>query len=183
MGEFFNDSATLRKLSSWELYDNLSAATLTLTGSTPTVPFRVAVTLSASGTHADCVGHIYVNGEDLNFLVAGKKSTTTTLTALPTITTSGLDCNILITCLSTSGTELQKETDTTIAVDWDESQRWVSTPSGVWTQVDQTSCETDDFTAQMGDNVIHNSKIYPIKNIKDGEQTISGTVLTRIFQF
>jgi hypothetical protein len=183
-GEFFNDSATLVKSILWELFNALSMATLTLKGTAPTGPFRLAITLSIITGHADCVGRVTINGtENIDFLVAGRKTSTTFLTSLPTITTQNLDCHILITCISTSGTDIYQITNTTIAVDWDDSQKWVPTPSGVWTQVDQTSCETDNFSAKIGDTVIHNGKTFPIKNIKDGEQTLSGTVLSRIFQF
>jgi hypothetical protein len=188
-GEFFNDSATLVKSALWQLFNGLSSASLTLTGVAPTGPFRLAITLSASRTHVDCSGRVTINGtENIDFLVAGRKTSTTFLTSLPTITTQNLDCHILITCISTSGDNIYQTTNSTISVDWDDSQKWVPTPSGVWTQVDQTSCETDNIStsavaATIGDTVLHNTKTFIIKNIKDGEQTLSGTVLSRIFQF
>jgi hypothetical protein len=39
------------------------------------------------------------------------------------------------------------------------------------------------MTAKIGDKVLFNLKTYTLKNIKDGETTLGGTVLTRILQF
>ena len=50
------------------LYSGLSATTLVLTGSLPSVPFRVAVSLLAATGHADVAGRVTVGSENLDFL-------------------------------------------------------------------------------------------------------------------
>ena len=180
--EFLNDVSTLVTYALWELFNALSAATLTLTGAAPTGSFRCSVTLSASGTHIDCTGTVIVGSEVLTFLGAAKKTTTTYLTSLPVITTANLDCNIKIVATDVNGNDLQKETDTTIAVDWDDSTTYYPNSAGGFTRSD-SNCETDCLTAKIGDPVVHNGKTVPVKNIKDGEQTLSGTVLSKILQF
>ena len=180
--EFLNDVATLVTYALWELYNALSAATLTLTAAAPIGSFRVSVTLSASGVHTVCAGTVTVGSEVLTFTAAGKKTTTTYLTSLPIITTSGLDCNIKIVATDINGNDLQKETDTTIAVDWDDSTSYYPDSQGGFSRSD-SNCETDTLTAKIGDQIVHNRMSYSIKNIKNGEQTLGGIVLTKIIQF
>ena len=187
-GEFFNDSATLVKASMWYLHNAVPVSSPLTVETPPTGSFRCKATVSAVEGHTTCgtptvKGHITIGSETQDFAGAGTKIFTTTLTAKPVITYSGLDCMIVITAIDTGGADIHQTANTTIAVDWDDSQKWVPSPQGVWTQVDQTSCETDDITAKIGDTVLHGGKTYPIKNIKDGEQTLSGTVLTRLYQF
>ena len=182
-GEFFNDSATLVKASMWYLHNAVPVSSPLTVETPPTGTFRCKATISAVIGHATCVGTLTIGSETQTFVAAGTKAFTTTLTAKPVITYSSLDCMIVITAIDTGGADIHQTANTTIAVDWDDSQKWVPSPQGVWTQVDQTSCETDDITAKIGDTVLHGGKTYPIKNIKDGEQTLSGTVLTRIYQF
>jgi hypothetical protein len=182
-GEFFNDRATLVKASVWYLHNAVPISSPLTIETPPTGSFRCKATISAVTGHATCAGTLTIGSETQTFVATGTKVFTIALTAKPVITYSGLDCMIVITAIDTGGADIHQTANTTIAVDWDDSQKWVPSPQGVWTQVDQTSCETDDFTAKIGDTVLHGGKTYPIKNIKDGEQTLSGTVLTRIYQF
>jgi hypothetical protein len=75
-----------------------------------------------------------------------------------------------------------------MAVDWDESTSYYPNAQGNFSR-SESNCETDNLTAKVDDMVTHIdastgiTRTLPIKNIKDGEQTLSGTVLTRIFQF
>lgn len=150
--------------------------------SSPPVSFRCAVTLSSVLGHTDCTGTVTIGGETLTFVGAGKKTTSTLLTSLPVITTTGLDCNILITCIDSAGKDIQTETDNTMAVDWEDATTYFPGAMGGFERSD-SNCETDDFTAKFGDQLTHNGIKYTIKNIKTGERTLSGTNLTRILQF
>lgn len=98
----------------WKFYDGLTPPVPA--APVPTGPFRVAITLSAvaaqgtSPAHSDVVGDVYVNAEKISFTAATRLTNNTWLTALPAITAVGLDCHILIECVSTSGAPLHKET-------------------------------------------------------------------------
>lgn len=133
----------------WELYNDTSAATLTLTGNTPTVTYRLRVTTSSTTGHTDCAGALTVNGtETVTFTQASTKQTTTTLAAdlLPTVTTSGLDCNILIEVLSVGGAILQEETAKEIDCRFQDTQKSFRDASGEWSTtqaiayVSESSC-------------------------------------------
>lgn len=180
--EFFNDIATLLSYAIWTLFDGLTSATLSLTGTKPTVPFRCAVTLSSVTGHTDCAGTVTIGSEIITFVEAGRKTSATLLTALPTITTSGLDCGILITCIDLSGDDLQNETGKSIAVDWDDSTKYVPNAEGNFTRSD-SNCETEELGIVIGDKLIHNGKTFTVKNIKTGEHTLAGTELTKILLF
>ena len=115
-----------------ELYDDDSAATLTLTGTAPTVNYRLRITLSGD----DCDGTITINAtETLRFYAAGTKVTTTHLTAdvLPTVTTVNLSCNILIECIDTGGSPIYEETALEIDCRFQDTQKAFIDPTGKWT--------------------------------------------------
>jgi hypothetical protein len=180
---FFTASAILLTYGPHILYDALSVATLTLTGLLPsTSPFRCKVTVSAILGHTDVIGRVTVGTENLDFLVAGSKVTTINLTVLPTITTSNLDCNIRIEAIDSGGAPIQDETQIAFFCDWDESTTYYPNSAGTFSRSD-SNCETNEMTAKIGDKVLFNLKTYTLKNIKDGETTLGGTVLTRILQF
>jgi len=101
--DYLNQSAYRVVKGKHKLYDDTTAATLNLTGSLPSVPFRVAVTLSSVTGHTDVAGTVTVGSETLTFTTATRKTTTTLLSALPTITTSGLNCNILVEAITSAG--------------------------------------------------------------------------------
>lgn len=182
MSGFLTASAMLLTYAVHELYDDLSAATLTLTGTKPSVAFKCSITLSAATGHADCLGDVYINAEKISFLQAATKTSTTNLTAMPVVTTANLDCNIKITCIDTGNAPIEDETQTAISCDWDESTTWYPNAQGTYSRSD-SNCETDNITAKIADKVLFNGKTYTVKNIKDGETTLGGTVLTKVLQF
>lgn len=183
MSGFLNGTAYLLTYTPHKLYDALSAATLTLSGALPTTsPFRCKVTVSAISGHTDVAGHVFIGSEDIEFKIASSKVTTVNLIALPTCTTSNLDCHILIEAIDSGGAPIQTETQTAMPCDWDESTTWYPNAAGTFSQSD-SNCETDLMTAKIGDKVLYNSKTYNVKNIKDGEQTIGGRLLTKVLQF
>lgn len=96
-------------LSNWVLYNGLLPAVPA--GPVPASFFRVAITLSAVAVagHTDTAGSVFVNSEELVFTRAVRLTNARELTTLPTIATIGLDCNILIECISPGGAPLKKE--------------------------------------------------------------------------
>ena len=154
------------------LYNGASGATLTLTGTAPTVNYRLRITLSGT----DCDGTVTIDGtENVRFYAAGKKVTTTTLTAnsLPTVTTANLSCTILIECLDVGGSPIYSETETAIDVSWNDTQKWIPSPEGGWTAITATTAETDNSTIDVGDVLRKTSAgsdyqvkaVHPIKNL------------------
>lgn len=82
------------------LYDDLSAGTLTLTGTWPTGGSKLIIEASEASGHIDCTGSITINspsGETITLSGAGEYASIDTLVGLPTITTSQLDCHLKIT--------------------------------------------------------------------------------------
>mgnify|MGYP001417653214 CR=1 FL=1 len=144
------------KLGNWVLYNGLPP--VVLSGSAPSVPFRLAVTISpvpageTSPAHADLVGSISINSEVLNFTKATRLTTATELTALPSVTVSGLDCNILIECITASGEPIQKENLTNIEIICFPQTHILRDPSGSgWQQTDYTIyCE---IPMSIGDQI------------------------------
>jgi hypothetical protein len=93
----------------WRIYNGLSSGVGTLNGDgLPAVPFRCAVTLSTAAGHVDCAGSVTVGSETLTFTAAGKKTTTTFLSALPAILCTGLDCDVLVEALNSGGAPILK---------------------------------------------------------------------------
>ena len=118
------------------LYSGLSgSAALVLTGTLPTVPFRCEVTVSSATGHTDCAGSVTVGSETLAFSAAGKKKSTVNLTALPTVTPTGLDCNVLIEAISPGGAVLQQETSTAIKIRMKSKSKSIPSPAGGWESI------------------------------------------------
>jgi len=119
----------------WTLFNGTSTATLVLTGTKPTVPFRCKVKVISATGHVDLIGHVFVNSEDLNFISGVTlKQSTISLTALPTITTTGLDCTILVECIDAGGAPITVETKTAFLCRWMDSSRSYVDSTGTWTQ-------------------------------------------------
>jgi|GEM_PF-1134308 len=98
----------------WKIVNSLTPPTAA--GPVPAVPFRVAITLvtvPAQGTnqaHEDVVGEVFVNSEKISFTEATRLTNSTSLTSLPTITCLGLDCHILVECITVSGAPIYQKT-------------------------------------------------------------------------
>jgi hypothetical protein len=133
--DYFNQVAQKKISTLWTFYTGLDKPTpLVLTKGAPPISFRVKVTASAVDTHTDCAGTVTVNSETLTFTGAGTKSTTTTLTSLPTITTANLDCWLVIWAIDTSGTDYYEVTWTDFDCRWEDAQIAYYTPAGAWAQ-------------------------------------------------
>jgi len=149
----------------WKLFTGLSSLLPTLNGDgLPSVPFRCAVTLSSVTGHADCVGSITIGSETLTFSAAGKKTTTTSLSALPVISCSGLDCNVLVEALNSGGAPILKETTTAIKCRFMNSQKAFMDAAGAWTQ-SQAIADTTDSNCGIGDMFRFNGVDYIISQI------------------
>ena len=153
MSDFFDEFTTgitnayLVTKGTWQVWNALSAATLTPLVF-PTQNCRLSVTLSASTTHTDCAGTITIGTETLTFTAAGRKDATTLLTSAPAITTSGLNCWILIEAYDRGGLPIPKETLTDIEIIVFPRTQWTFI-SGLWTQTDFDIRTTAE--AQVGD--------------------------------
>jgi hypothetical protein len=124
------------------LFSGTSAATLTLTGTWPTGGARLSIVTSSVTGHTDCAGRVTVNGtENIDFLAAGKKTTTAALTSLPTITTANLDCNLVITVISSGGTPVYTEAETDLYCKIEIKSKSVPSPNGGWTSIQATTMQ------------------------------------------
>ena len=108
----------------WKLFLGNAAASLVLNGDgLPSVAFRCAITVTSITGHTDCAGTVTVGSETKTFTASGQRMTTTTLlTALPAITTAGLDCQVLVEAISASGAAILKETLTAILIGYNLRQ-------------------------------------------------------------
>jgi hypothetical protein len=115
-------------LGNWILFNGLLP--VLPAGSTPTGPFRVAVTISPTIGHTEVAGRVFVNAEELVFTRATRLTNTLELTALPAINASGLDCNILVECISVGGAPLRQEMLTPVEIVCFPKNHIVRDPSG-----------------------------------------------------
>jgi hypothetical protein len=129
----------------WKIFTGLSSALPSLTSGDglPTVPFKCAVTLSVATGHADVNGSITIGSEVISFTSATRKTSTTLLTALPTISQSGLDCQILIEALSSGGVNIQKENLTSILIGFKATQKTYMDSTGAFTLCSAQAKTTD----------------------------------------
>ena len=138
------------------LYSDTSAATLTLTGTWPTGGARLSTVTSSVTDHTDCAGTVTVNGsETLTFTAAGKKTTIAALTELPTITTANLDCNLVITVITSGGAPVYAESETDLYCKIEIKSKNVPSPSGGWTSIQATTLQARG-TFAIGDTIKFN---------------------------
>lgn len=145
-----NSAAWRVDRANWRIFSGLSAATLTLNGDgLPTVAFKCAITLSTSTGHIDVTGSITIGSETISFTSATRKTSTVMLSALPTITTSGLDCNILIEALNIGGAPIQKESQYDIFCRFMGTEKAYKNSEGIWT-TSQAVVDTTDPNCKIG---------------------------------
>ncbi len=164
ISDYLNQSGYKITKANHVLYSGLSAATLTLTGSLPSVAFRCAVTISSTTGHTDCAGSVVVGSETLTFAAAGKKATTVSLSALPVITTSGLNCNILVEAITTGGAPIQQETLTAVACRFQNTQTSFMDPTGEWTK-SQAIAYVSDSGFEIGSIFRYGGQDYHIAQV------------------
>ena len=164
IGDYLNQSAYLVTEANHVLYTGLSVASPTLT-SLPAVAFRCKVTVASTTGHTDVAGSVVVGSETLTFTAAGKKTTTVSLSALPVVSCSGLDCSLLIEAISTAGAPLQAETLTAIKIRKEAYQSGFYNGQGVWTVTrDMIECET---LASIGDKIRYAGVDYTVQKVED----------------
>ena len=134
------------------LFFGTSTGSLTLTGSWPPTGSKLSIVASSVTGHTDCAGHIIINSEDITFTQAGTKISTTSLTALPTITTTGLDCNLKISVLNSGGASVQVDTETDLPCKIESRTKWLPSPQGGWTSIQSTVIEARGVFA-VGENI------------------------------
>jgi hypothetical protein len=152
MGRFLHHALLVTK-AVHELFDGTSTSTLTLTGTKPSVSFRCRVTVSSVTNHTDCVGNVVVGGESLAFntTTTQSKLTTSTLTALPVVTTANLDCYILIECINISGQPIQYTTETALPCKIEQVSKRVQEENGSWTSIQATRLQARGIS--VGDQI------------------------------
>lgn len=177
---YLNQVAQKKTSTLWTLYNGLSAASLVLTGTAPAVTFRCKITLSASGAHTDCAGTVTVNSEVITFTQAATKTTTTNLTALPTIITANIDCMVLVTCIDTGGADINVVTYTDFDCRWEDVQVGYVNSSGVWTQSNAKVIAKAAYVVNDTIRKYGTTTEYPIKKVMTGPN-LSGTEEFRVF--
>ncbi|MFA5376603.1 MAG: hypothetical protein WC455_12725 [Dehalococcoidia bacterium] len=177
------DPAHLVTKATKELFDAVpTASPIALTGTAPSVAFKCRCKVSASGTHTDLVGHVYINAEDLNFTSGvTTKQSTTLLTSIPVVTYSGLDCSILIECLDSGGAPIQAETLTPIDIKFHDEQEYYSQAIGGFVKR-PAQCVTDETASCINDVIRYNGTDYPIKAIHPKRDRL-GIERRRVLQF
>lgn len=130
----FPDAAYIVTKAPVTFHNGVSSANLTLTGTWPANGSKIAITASAITGHADCSGTLVINGtETITFTQAGRKTNTVNLTARPAITTSNLDCNLLITCLDSGLAPIETETAAATKIQFENTSSGFFNSQGVWT--------------------------------------------------
>lgn len=128
-------------------FSGVSSATLTLIGTWPANGSKLQIVASSVTGHADCAGRVTINGsENIDFVAAGKKTSTVALTARPTIVTSNLDCNLVITCLDSGSQPIYTSTETDLPCRIYLKRKYLPSPQGGFTQIQETLLECRDLT-------------------------------------
>jgi len=119
----------------WKIFTGLASALPALTSGDglPAVAYKCAATVSAVTGHTDVSGSLTIGSETISFSAATRKTFTTLLTALPVISASGLDCQILIEALTVGGANIQKETLTSILIGFKATQKTYMDSAGNFT--------------------------------------------------
>ncbi len=152
-----------------KLYDAVPASSpITLVGSAPSTAFKCEVTVSASGSHTDCVGRVTIGSENFDFLAAGTKRSTVNLSALPIVTYANLDCKITIECIDSGGAPIQTETLTAILTLIEPHTSGIMNAQGIWTSINDTQIFSDTELA-INDIVRKGTKDYRIKKVDEND--------------
>jgi len=115
-------------LDNWQLYRGLAPAVPA--GPVPSDPFLAAITIAAAEGHNVLQGSVFVNDEEIEFNGATRLTSTTALDSLPEITTEGLDCQILVECVTTGRAPIKKEALTPIEIIVFPKTRILRNPTG-----------------------------------------------------
>ena len=167
------------------LFDGTLTASPTI-GSWPTgITGRCKVIISSVTGHTDCVGSITIGSETLTF-PAGltppiTKQTTVSLTAKPTVSSTGLDCHCHITVIDTGGADVMVETLTALKIRFEPTSKMFMNTTGSWTQ-SQAYAMVVNSTIKINDIIRYNSTSYPVRQI-EAFNWLNGNELYRILYF
>lgn len=152
--------------SNWELYDGVpTSSPIALTCAAPAISFRCTVKVTSVTGHTDCAGSITVGTETLTFTANNqKKITTVLLSSLPTVTYSGLDCNIMIEAIDSGGAPITEETETPIDCRFQDSQKSFRDASGSWS-TSQAVAYVNDSGCDIGGIFSHGGYDYQIAQV------------------
>lgn len=177
----FPHTAYLVEKAAVTIFDGTITATPTLTAWPAGITGRCKVTLSSFTGHTDCAGSITVGSETLTFTQAGTKLTTTNLTSLPSVSSSGLDCHCRIAVIDSGGAEISAETLTTIKIRFEPTSKSFVDASGSWTQ-STAFAMVQNSSIELNDIIRYNSINYPVKQI-EAFNWLDGNELYRVLYF
>lgn len=163
------------------LYDGVSSSPLTLTGTLPTVPFRVQIRLYTATSKTDCVGSVVVGSETLAFTQASKKLTSTLLTALPTVTTSSLNCMIELIAIDSGGKILEDEVVSSFQMRYEPTTNSFENSDGEWI-TSSAYAMTTDSTVGLDTTVRYLGVDYEVAKV-EAFPWLDGNELYRIVYF
>jgi hypothetical protein len=156
------DPAYLVTKAAASIFDGTMIASPTI-GAWPTgITGRCKVTLSSVTSHTDCSGTITIGSETLTFTQAGTKQTTVSLTAKPTVTSSGLDCHC--TVIDSGGADVLAETLTALDIKWKDETKYFSSSIGGFV-IRPAHCITDETASVVGDVIRYAGVDHVIKAI------------------
>lgn len=166
------------------LYSGLSSGALVLIAAWPANGSKLAIVASAITGHTNCgsvvtPGTITINSDaPIEFKQSGRKTSTVSLTAKPTIVTANLDCNLVITVLDSGLAPILAETLTAINSRIDVKQSGFRDPAGTWTETNNIIYSNSSMN--LGDVVRNGTSNYVIKK-KDAYTDIGGIV--EVYQY
>jgi hypothetical protein len=168
-------------------YNGLSVGSLTLIGTWPANGAKLSIVASAITGHTNCgsivtPGTVAINGgAPISFTHAGRKTSTVSLTAKPTIVTDNLDCNLVITCLDSGLAQILVETITAIDIKFKDEAEYYSQSIGGFVKRPAQAI-TDETLSEVGDVIRFGGIDYPIKAIHAKRDRL-GIERRRILQF
>lgn len=168
IGSYLAQTVSLVSKGPTYLFDNtVPSGAVTLSGTWPSgYTGRLKITTSSVTSHTDCAGVLTIGGtETVTFTAAGTKITTTSLTANPSVSNSGLDCHLHIIVIDTGGSPILAETTTSLTVRFAEKQNRVQDAAGTWTTTKNTICFTTSTAPKIGDIIRYGSTDYVISDI------------------
>jgi len=124
---------------------NTSLIALGITATLKTGDTGAGVVTVLAHTHftsgLDVAGSLAIGADTLTFTIASKKTTTSTLTSLPTVTNTGLDCQVLIECIDLAGATIYTTTETDLPCTIEIKSKSIPSPQGGWTTIRATELE------------------------------------------
>ncbi len=167
--------------SPWQLFQGNASATLTLTGSAPTVPFRIEASVLSISGHTDCAGKVLDGGVALapDFAASGQKRTgVNSHTTLPVVTTQGLDCQVTINAIDQQGAPIYQESvSAAIRCRWLAKQKSFQDSEGLW-QISAAEVLTQDTSLNANDTVRYGGADYVVGMV-DPKAKLSGVEFLR----